>query len=101
MIILEGVPKHPTDPSAGPTNREHPELDIEAQAQSSRPLSSNPTLPDYETSEAQQPSRLKRSGSRKFWYTRVGKLISYAAVVYSVVVVIVGVPIFVMVSFSF
>jgi hypothetical protein len=101
MIILEGVPKHPTDPSTGPTNREPPEPDIEAQAPSSPLPSLNTTLPDYETSEAQHPLRLKQSGSQKFWYTRVGRLISYALVVYSVVVVVVGIPMFVMVSISF
>jgi hypothetical protein len=98
MIILEEAPKLPTDPFVGPTNREQP--DIEAQASSSRSLSPIPTLPDYETSEAQQPSRLKSSERRKFWFARVGRLISYALVVYSVVVVVVGIPMFVLVSFS-
>ena len=98
MIILEGVPKHPTDPSTGPTNRDA-EPDIEAPAPSSRPPSPNPSLPAYESLEAQQSSHLKQSGSPKFWYTRVGKLIAYALVVYSVLVVVVGVPMFVMVGF--
>ncbi|KAI0305715.1 hypothetical protein B0F90DRAFT_1700325 [Multifurca ochricompacta] len=52
--------------------------------------------PDYETSEAQDPSHHKLRGGGKFWNTRVGKLISYALVFYSSVLFVVGVPTFVL-----
>src|SRR5260221_7327663 len=98
MIILEEGPKNPTDPSAGPTNRAYPQSDPAALGSPSRPPSPNPTLPDYETSEAQQPSNHRRlSGIRKFWNTRVGRLLSYAFAVYSIFVLVVGV-IFVLVG---
>ena len=97
MIIL---PKNPTDPSAGPTNREYPQSDPAALGSPSRPPSPNPTLPDYETSEAQQPSNHPKPwGVRKFWNTRTGRLLSYALVIYSAFVLVVGVPIFVLVGF--
>jgi hypothetical protein len=95
MIIL----KDPTDPTAGPTNREYPQPDPAARGSPSRPPSPNPTLPDYETSEAQQPSNLRKpSRIWKFWNTRVGRLLSYALVLYSAFLLVVGVPIFVLVS---
>jgi hypothetical protein len=101
MIILDTAPKLPTDPTAVPTNREYHHSDLEAHAESSRSPSPNPTLPDYETSEAQQPSPgPKLSRSRKFWFSRVGRLISYALLIYSLVIVLVGVPMFVLVRFS-
>jgi hypothetical protein len=91
--------KDPTDPTAGPTNREYPQPDPAARGSSSRPPSPNPTLPDYETSEAQQPSNLRKpSRIRRFWNSRVGRLLSYALVLYSAFILVVGVPIFVLVS---
>lgn len=99
MIILDEGRKDPTDPTAGPTNREYPQSDPAARGSPSRPPSPNPTLPDYETSEAQQPSNLRKpSRIRKFWSTRVGRLLSYALVLYSAFILVVGVPIFVLVS---
>lgn len=101
MIIIEEGLKNPTDPSAGPTNREYPQSGPAALGSPSRPQSPNPTLPDYETSEAQQqPSNQhKPSGVRKFWNTRAGRLLSYALVVYTTLVLVVGVPVFVLVRF--
>ena len=101
MIILEEGPKNPTDPSAGPTNRVYPQSDPATLGSPSRPPSPHPTLPDYETSEAQQPSNHRRpSGIRKFWNTRVGRLLSYALAVYSTFVLVVGVPVLVLVGLS-
>lgn len=99
MVILEENPKLPTDPSAGPTNREDLQPDPAASGSSSRPPSPNPTLPDYETSQAQLSPNRKPWRSWKFWHSRIGKLVSYALVVYSSVVFIIAVPAFVLVRF--
>jgi hypothetical protein len=99
MVILEENPKLPTDPSAGPTNREDLQPDPAAPGSSSRPASPNPTLPDYETSQAQQSPNRKPWIGRKFWHSRIAKLVSYALVVYSSLVFIIGVPLFVLVRF--
>ena len=99
MVILEEVSKLPTDPSAGPTNREDLQPDPAAPGSSSRPSSPHPALPDYETSQAQEPSSRKPWIGRKFWHSRIGKLVPYALVIYSSVVFIIGVPAFVLVRF--
>jgi hypothetical protein len=99
MIILEEGLKNPTDPSAGPTNRVYPQPDPAALGSPSRSSSPHPTLPDYETSEAQQSSNHRKpSGFRKIWNTRVGRLLSYALAAYSTFVLVVGVPTFVLVG---
>ena len=90
-------PKLPTDPSTGPTNR----VPLHTTSGSSlRPPSPNPTLPDYETSQAQQPTEKPR-GRWRCWNGRVKRMLLYALVVYSTIALVIGVPTFVMVSFSF
>jgi hypothetical protein len=102
MILLDQEvsqrPKLPTDPAVGPTNRVSPDTDPVAPGPSQRPPSPNTTLPDYDTSEAQQPSKPKRRFWYRFWHTRLGKLLSFALVVYSAIFLIVGVPAFFLVS---
>ncbi|KAI9508230.1 hypothetical protein F5148DRAFT_1149197 [Russula earlei] len=90
-------PKLRGDPSVGPTNRAPPPTtDRPASSSFPRPPSPNPTLPDYDTSEAQQMSNHKRSSIWRFWRTRAGKMVTYALVIYTLVLVLVGVPAFMM-----
>jgi hypothetical protein len=63
---------------------------------SERPPSPNPTLPDYEASQAQHPPSQKRRLYRRLWQSRVGKLISYALAIYSAVFIVIGIPAFVL-----
>ncbi|KAH9979178.1 hypothetical protein BJV74DRAFT_858747 [Russula compacta] len=104
MILLEEDtlqrPKLPTDPSLGPTNRVPLQTERTTPGSSQRPPSPNPTLPDYETSEAQQPSNQKRWGRHRFWHTRVGRLTLYAIVLYSSVLFVIGIPVVVLRSKS-
>jgi hypothetical protein len=65
---------------------------------SERPPSPNPTLPDYEASQAQHPPSQKRRLYRRLWQSRVGKLISYALAIYSAVFIVIGIPAFVLVG---
>lgn len=100
MILLEEDtlqrPKLATDPFLGPTNRVPPQTE-RTPVSSQRSPSPNPTLPDYETSEAQQPSNQKRWGRHKFWHTRVGRLTLYAIVLYSSAIFVIGIPVVVLV----
>jgi hypothetical protein len=93
-------PKLPTDPFIGPTNRE-PQANVATSSSHRRPSSPNPTLPDYETSQAQQPSTPKQRGGWRFWNGRVRKLLLYALVVYTSIALVISIPTFVFVSFSF
>lgn len=92
MILLDEDssqrPKLPTDPSLGPTNRVNPVEPISSQ----RVPSPNLTLPDYEASQAQHPSPNKRGFQRRFWHTRVGKVISYSVAVYAAIFIVIGIP---------
>jgi hypothetical protein len=95
MILLEEdssqCPKLPTD--ASQANAVPP-------GSSECSPSPNPTLPDYEASQAQHPSPHKRRFYQRLWHTKVGKLISYALAVYSAVFVVIGVPALVLVGLS-
>jgi len=91
------LPKIPEDPSVGPTNRVPPETDVPVPGPSPRPPSPNTTLPDYDTLEAQQLPSQKRD-VRRFWHTRAGRLLVYALVIYGAILILVGVPAFVLVS---
>ena len=105
MILTEDDtpqrPKLPTDPSFGPTNRVPLQSDLATSGSSLRPSSPVPTLPpDYETSQAQQPSEKPRGGWR-CWNGRVRKMVLYALVVYSTIALIIGIPTLMMVRFPF
>ena len=93
MILLEEEtlqrPKLPFDPF--PAHIVTPDS-------SERPSSPNPTLPDYEASQAQHPSPHKHKFYRRLWQSRVGKLISYAFAIYSAVFIVIGIPAFVLVG---
>jgi hypothetical protein len=91
------LPKLLEDPSVGPTNRVPPEIDVPVAGSSSRPLSPNTTLPSYDALEAQQISSQKRE-ARRFWHTRAGRLLVYALVIYGAILILVGVPAFMLVS---
>ncbi|KAI0266793.1 hypothetical protein BC834DRAFT_113583 [Gloeopeniophorella convolvens] len=97
MILLEEEsaqrPKLPSDPIASsPVSREPVQPDFNIPGPSSRPPSPSPTLPDYETSEAQHLLYHKRGGGRRFLNTRLGKVVWYALVVYSSLFIVAGVP---------
>ncbi|KAH9953530.1 hypothetical protein BC827DRAFT_1247909 [Russula dissimulans] len=87
------LPKLLEDPSVGPTNRVPPEIDVPVAGSSSRPLSPNTTLPSYDALEAQQIQSQKRE-ARRFWHTRAGRLLVYALVIYGAILILVGVPAF-------
>jgi hypothetical protein len=93
-------PKLPMDPSMGPTNRAPP---VATSSSHPRPPSPNPTLPDYESSQAQQPSQQpsipKKWGAWRFLNGRVRKVLLYAVVIYSAAAFIIGIPTFLMASF--
>jgi hypothetical protein len=92
MILLEEEslqrPKVPFD---------HP-ANVVIPGSSERPPSLNPTLPDYEASQAQHPPPHKRRLYRRLWQSRVGKLISYALAIYSAVFIVIGIPALVLVG---
>ncbi|SRR6266702_5230579 len=92
MILLEEEtlqrPKLPTDPSTWA-----PQANT-----SERPPSSNTTLPDYEALQVQHPSPHKRRFYQRLWHTRVGKVILSALAIYSAILVVIGVPAFVLVG---
>ena len=94
-------PKLPMDPSMGPTNRAPP---VATSSSLSRPPSPNPTLPDYESSQAQQqpsqqPSIPKTWKGWRFLNGRVRKVLLYAVVIYSATAFVIGIPTFLMASF--
>ena len=91
-------PKLPTDPSAGPTNRAPPQTDLATSSSLPRPTSPNPFLPDYEASQAQEPSTSKWWKGRRFLSGRMRKLLLYALVIYSTFAFVIGIPTFLMVS---
>jgi hypothetical protein len=101
MILLEEDssqrPKLPTDPSVGPTNRVPTQADFSAASSSQPSPSLNTTLPNYDTLEAQPPSPRKHGG-RRFWQTRLGKLIAIALTIYLCLFLILGVPAFILVG---
>jgi hypothetical protein len=91
MILLEEEtlqrPKLPID---------LPPANVVILGSSERPHSPNPTLPDYDASQAQHPPHQKRGFYQRLWQSRVGKLISYALAIYSVVFIVIGIPAFVL-----
>ena len=93
-------PKLPMDPSTGPTNRAPPLTDVATSSSPPRPPSPNPTLPDYESSQAQQTLTTKQWGGWSFLSGRVRKVLLYALVIYSSIAFVIGIPTFLLVSFS-
>ncbi|TFY81353.1 hypothetical protein EWM64_g2664 [Hericium alpestre] len=97
MIILEEeadqVPKLPNDPISASSSTSPP-IPLQAGGPA-RPYSPSPSLPDYETSEAQQQllQRLRAKGTRSI---RMLKAFWLATVVYLTLFVIVVVPLIVL-----